>query len=138
MSFRRRGANAVEFGLTIPIFVALMIGTIEYGWLFFMNSAMSSAVANGCRQGSISDPGYAELGAANTITTARNAMIADLRSFGVGECADGCVATATLIDTPPARSLQCSMTWRVRPMMGFYTDEVTLTAQTVTRMEWQR
>ena len=30
------------------------------------------------------------------------------------------------------------LTSRVRPMMGFYTDEVTLAASTTTRLEWQR
>lgn len=136
--FARRGANAVEFGLTIPIFVALLIGTIEYGWLFFLNSAMSTAVHNGCRQGSIQDPGFAEASSASVIAATRAAMLTELQAFGVGDCTGGCVATASLIDAPPARSLQCNLRWTVRPMMGFYTSDVTLRASTTARMEWQR
>ena len=35
---RRRGANAIEFALTLPIFLALVLGTMDYG-LIFMTQA---------------------------------------------------------------------------------------------------
>ncbi len=49
----RRGANAIEFALTLPVFVALVMAIFEFGWMFFMRSTIIHAVRDGCRAGAV-------------------------------------------------------------------------------------
>jgi Flp pilus assembly protein TadG len=49
----RRGTNAIEFALTIPVCLALVIGIIEFGWFFWQKSTTIDAVRQGCRAGSL-------------------------------------------------------------------------------------
>ena len=44
-----RGASAVEFALTLPIFVILVIGIIEFGWYFFVQHTIQYATREGMR-----------------------------------------------------------------------------------------
>jgi hypothetical protein len=52
----RRGANAVEFGLTIPVFLAILFGGLEYGWYFANQAMLDSALGRGCSLGALVDP----------------------------------------------------------------------------------
>ena len=40
----RRGANAIEFALVLPVMVALMGGIIEYGWYFHREVVLEGVV----------------------------------------------------------------------------------------------
>jgi len=44
-----RGASAVEFALTLPIFIILFIGIIEFGWYFFVQHTIQYATREGMR-----------------------------------------------------------------------------------------
>ena len=33
---KKRGANAIEFALTLPVFLVLFMGGMDWGWYFFM------------------------------------------------------------------------------------------------------
>ena len=46
---RDRGNTAVEFALTLPIFIILVIGIIEFGWYFFVQHTMQYATREGMR-----------------------------------------------------------------------------------------
>ena len=48
----RSGANAIEFALTMPLFVLLIFSCIEFGYFFFMTSLVEDATRQGCRIGS--------------------------------------------------------------------------------------
>jgi Flp pilus assembly protein TadG len=48
----RRGGNAIEFALTMPVFVMLIFSCIEFGYFFFMTSLIEDATRQGCRIGS--------------------------------------------------------------------------------------
>jgi Flp pilus assembly protein TadG len=52
----RRGANAVEFALTLPVAVAVLAGIIDYGWIFFQQEAIQNATRDGVRFASVSTP----------------------------------------------------------------------------------
>lgn len=82
----RRGAAAVEFALTLPIIVLLLLGTIEYG-NYFSQLAMVNAVArDACRFGGNQD-GPAEAGT-NAQAAARQLLV-DLGfpcQLGSGQC----------------------------------------------------
>ncbi|MBW2258738.1 MAG: pilus assembly protein [Deltaproteobacteria bacterium] len=50
-TWRRRGANAVEFALVMPVLVMILTGIMEYGWFFSQQIAMVSAVRDSVRGG---------------------------------------------------------------------------------------
>ena len=47
----RKGASAVEFALTLPVLTTLFAAIMEYGWLFWQQQAVLSAVRDGVRVG---------------------------------------------------------------------------------------
>ncbi len=52
----RRGANALEFALILPFFLALVAGIMEYGWAFWQRTTLVDIVRYGCRAGSVVSP----------------------------------------------------------------------------------
>ena len=48
-----RGAVAVEFALILPILVMILFGIIEFGFVLAQKAALSSAVREGARYGSV-------------------------------------------------------------------------------------
>jgi len=44
-----RGGTMVEFALTLPIFIILVVGIIEFGWCFFVQHTMQYATREGMR-----------------------------------------------------------------------------------------
>ncbi len=56
----RRGANAVEFALVLPVLLTCTFGVMDVGWSYFVRHAAGSAAAAGARAGALtaqtSDP----------------------------------------------------------------------------------
>jgi Flp pilus assembly protein TadG len=44
-----KGSSAVEFALTLPIFIILVIGIIEFGWYYFVQHTLQYATREGMR-----------------------------------------------------------------------------------------
>ena len=49
----RRGANAIEYALTVPVLIAIVFGLIEFSWFFYGKSTVTTAVHDGCREGAL-------------------------------------------------------------------------------------
>lgn len=47
----RRGANAIEFALILPVLITMMAGIMEYGWYFSQMVALSAATNDAARAG---------------------------------------------------------------------------------------
>ena len=47
----RRGQATVELALIWPVFIALMLGVLEFGWVMFTHSRVSHAAEEGARRG---------------------------------------------------------------------------------------
>jgi hypothetical protein len=47
----QRGAAAVEFALVLPVFLAVVFGTIDYGWYYYQRFTLAAAVRDGIRYG---------------------------------------------------------------------------------------
>jgi Flp pilus assembly protein TadG len=66
----RRGANAIEFALILPVLLAMLTGIMDYGWLYMVRTAAVTAARVGAREGAFtpqdSDPDGAAATAANT------------------------------------------------------------------------
>lgn len=52
----RRGANAIEFALVMPVLLAIVTGMMDYSWIFMLRHGAMNAARYGARQGSVADP----------------------------------------------------------------------------------
>jgi hypothetical protein len=50
---RERGAAAVEFAITVPVLVAIVFGTIDWGAYFFQREIVVNASREGARVGTL-------------------------------------------------------------------------------------
>jgi len=57
---KERGAAAVEFALVLPLFLWLVLGTIDFGYYFFVSEIVTNAAREGARAGSVLDPNTAD------------------------------------------------------------------------------
>ena len=62
---RRRGAEAIEFALSLPILLMIMAGIIDFGWFATHQSAVHGAATYGARAGSITPQDQDPLSAAH-------------------------------------------------------------------------
>ncbi len=54
---RRQAGAAVEFALTLPVLLLLLAGVVDYGWYFFVQSAVLNAAKDAVRMGVVADMG---------------------------------------------------------------------------------
>jgi hypothetical protein len=87
---RRRGEGgvaAVEFALVFTlIFLPLVLGSIDFGWYFFVSETVTNAAREGARAGSVVQPLPANVGAAvgEAQITAQNYLVGGgLKPLGV-------------------------------------------------------
>lgn len=133
----RTGNAALEFALLLPVFAALLVGILDYGWLFYHHAALDSATSTGCRAGSLLDPGMGEADMAAVQSRGETATSDALTALGI-DCDGRCRTTATAFGTNPARSLRCSLQFDFDPLVGVYLDPVTMESLQVARLEYQR
>jgi hypothetical protein len=133
----RRGSAAIEFALTLPIWLGIVFALVDFGYLFYRFSALDNAANVGCRDGAIVDPGDTDQHIAQVIARASDRMREVLVALGDPDC-DTCVFQAYTLGSPPQRSLVCVVTRDFDPMLGLFVGERTLTTVQVARLEWQR
>lgn len=46
---RRRAAAVVEFAVVLPLLITILLGIIEYSWLFMARQTLQQAAREGCR-----------------------------------------------------------------------------------------
>ncbi len=137
LSRRRRGANAIEFAMLLPVFVSLVGAGIEIGWMLFQQGAVRTAVTHGCRVAAMVDPGPEESNLDAVYSLASEKLKNEYAASG-GLC-DACTVTVAAVGTVPHRSLQCTLR---APYVGltalFPGDPPTLADQVTLRFEHQR
>jgi Flp pilus assembly protein TadG len=57
----RRGSNAIEFALILPVLLILVAGVVDLGQLLYLADATVAAVAEGARAGALADPDDGEI-----------------------------------------------------------------------------
>ena len=116
----------------MPVFVLIVAGLVDFGWLFFHRSAVDAAVQAGCREGALVDPLLGDPDA-----TAASAMVVALEDNGV-PCGGTCTTSVTETGTVPNRSLQCQLGIDFKPLFGLLSTDMPLSSTTQARFEWQR
>jgi Flp pilus assembly protein TadG len=96
----QRGAAAVEFALILPLFLTLLMGTLDYGYYFFSDQIVTNAAREGARAGTLVPPAA---GADAAKAAASAAAAAYLTANGLG-CPGGGTAciTATSVNITDA------------------------------------
>lgn len=126
----RRGANVVEFALTLPIFMAILVGIVDYGWYFTSQAGIDTAATLACREGSMVDAFFT-----SPVTVARDEL---------GRRADpwcktqGCVLRVVPRYAVPDRAIECTVAMPFNPLIGFVPTPNELSASAIYRLEWQR
>jgi hypothetical protein len=135
----RRGGNAIEFALTLPLFLMVVVGLMDYGYLFAMQAGIDNAVAMACREGAMEDPG---LGPTLPVDTAESQL--DLRAAifcGGVSCTKSVSDLQTGVYEVPNRTLRCEITRPMNPLVGFLPAAMypaTINSVSYYRFEWQR
>lgn len=53
MSRARRGGNAIEIALTLPVFLLVLFALMDYAWFFYHEAMSIEITRQGCRVGSV-------------------------------------------------------------------------------------
>lgn len=111
-----RGASAVEFALTAPVFFALLFGIIEGGLVMWTQLGLQHGAEMAARCASINTT------ICGTVSAIQN--YAAQQAFGVG------LPASSFIVTTPACGFQVSASHRYQFMTSYFgTPSVTLSAQ---------
>ena len=127
---RRRGGNTVEFALTLPVFLYLMLGVVDYGYLMMAHAVLDAAAMEGTREGAITDP-Y-NVAAVDAVAEAKAEEIAS------GICAGDCVYTCNDVGNPPEREIECDLRWNIEPLVGLVPYPTQIQSKGRQLLEWQR
>ena len=114
---RRRGANAVEFAMILPIFLTVYFGVMEFGYFFFEHAAVVNATRDGCREGALyssTDPIHsAKIVAEDTIYN--NLLAASIDCSIPGRC----TITCDYEGVAETLSVKCDVDVQYSPIIGF-------------------
>jgi Flp pilus assembly protein TadG len=119
-----RGAAVVEFALVVPALLLVLLGTIDWGYYFFVREATVNAAREGARAGTLVQPGGDPLPDARTAAT----------SYVVQSSLDP--GRMTVSATTGARSVIVEVRYRVGSITGFLGG--VLPAEVVARAEMRR
>lgn len=128
---QRRGSSAVEFALTLPVFVLIIGMFADYGWVFFQKAMLDNAIHEGCRQGAVADPTRLD-----PHTVADTAIHDQMDTVGQ-PCGTDCTVTLTDTGLSPAVSLKCEIDRPVTSLTGIAPVPDRLQSSTLMRYEFQ-
>ena len=63
------GVAAVEFAILLPVLLAILLGMIDYGYYFLLNSTVVNAAREGARAGIVQSSASSAESAATTVAT---------------------------------------------------------------------
>lgn len=134
----RRGANAMEFGLTFPVFLAITFAMIEFGWYFSRVALVNSAALDGCRMGALVDDANTSPNstpANGTATQVAQARMTALLSSGGLNCTDCSVVE---VGAFPNLAIECTTQVQFDQVTGLFPLPAEITTVSRVRREWQR
>ena len=132
----RHGATALEFALTLPLFVALVAAIMEYSWMFYMRSTVIHAVRDGCRAGAVIP--WNESPSPNEVAQQR--MTSFLAGYSI-DCrgdSERCGITVTSEGESPYETMNCALSIAYEPLLGLLPAPTKLGAGSVVMYEIQQ
>lgn len=100
---REKGANLVEFALLAPLLILLLLGIIEFGWLFSQNNDVKHGAREGARAAAVNMGGNAALHShtCDSMDLASNVTV-EFTDSAMGEIGE--TASVVVIATPSSLS----------------------------------
>lgn len=118
-SLDESGTSAVEFALVLPVFLLILFGIMEFGWLMTQEMLLTHAVSEGARE-AIGEPD-----AGHRIQVARNKV---RNLFALAETLGGTHMTDSDIDVSfsgaPKRVTVTVAALAYTPLVGFIPDSL--------------
>jgi Flp pilus assembly protein TadG len=111
---RQRGVSAIEFGIILPVFCALLFGLVDYGYWFFVDLAATNAVREGARTATTFAGACPN---ATATSQGQSAITTYLNNIGLGALAASPVCSCTTTLTGP--QFQCSLTINFQRITGY-------------------
>ena len=125
----RRGSNAVEFALILPILITLLAGIVEWGWTLNQQMMVVQAAREGARAG-VSTPRDDD-----PETAAQARVIQSLNDMGLNGSA--ATVTVSIVGAYPDELLQVNLALPHQPIIGLVPIPVDLKAALTMRLEEQ-
>jgi Flp pilus assembly protein TadG len=108
----QRGAAAVEFAIVLPLLVSIVLGTIDWGYYFFVQQVVTNAAREGARVGTLYDPALPE-SEALALADAQDTAKAYLGGAGLE------LAGATALAEPAGNAIVVTVTYTTGSLTGF-------------------
>ena len=109
----RRGVSHLEFALILPVLLTILVGIMEFGWVFFQRTAVQESMRQGCRYGATLDPAVDDIdGEVESLT------LTALGGLGVRCDAGDCVISAEVEGAFPTQRLRCLASVRHRAFVN--------------------
>lgn len=110
---QRRGAATVEMAVVTPILLGLLFAIIEYGWVFMLQSNLTSATREACRVGIL--PGATD----TEIQTRFAEAISGTGLHAAGSGTSGYSLQITRVETPTRTlTVRASVPWAKASLVG--------------------
>jgi hypothetical protein len=129
----RRGANAIEFALTFPVFIMILMGFIDFGAYFSGLAIADNITAQTCRDAALLDSMMEDVA-----LVAEERMMARAEDMPFLSCGAACVAEATIEGAPPSAHLVCRLTLDTQSLTGMTPIPDAVSSASMARLEWQR
>lgn len=123
-----RGAAAVEFALVLPLLMLLVMGTLDWGYYFFVEQVVTNAAREGARAGTLHDTDPAAAVADATTTATSYVQTAGLKPAKLTVQVD-----LTTVATG-ANAVRVRTTYQAGSITGFLRAIVPATAQATAEM----
>lgn len=117
------GVSALEFGLVLPLLMAILMGIIDYGHVYFVQLTMTNAAREGAR-----------VGATRSATTAASAAIATAEDYLADAGITATVTATTPSDADPAVRVSIKLS-SYQPLVGLVPTPGELNASATMRWE---
>lgn len=109
----RRGVSHLEFALILPVLLTILVGIMEFGWVFFQRTAVQESMRQGCRYGATLDPAVDDIdGEVEALT------LTALGGLAVRCDAGDCVISAEVEGDFPTQRLRCLASVRHRAFVN--------------------
>ena len=120
------GVSVVEFALVLPVLIAILLGIMDYGWVFFTRLTMTNAAREGARVGVTRNAGaasgdavdaaqdYLDAAGLSAAVTATTPSDADPRVI-VTVTVDPFVPLVGFVPTPDDMQVTSTMRWELAP-----------------------
>jgi Flp pilus assembly protein TadG len=132
----RRASTTLEFALTFPVYVLVLFGIVDGGWLYYQQSSLDGATRTACRGGTTVDPGTNNVNIQTVYDYVTNEVPLELDAMGVNS--NNLSISSTTTGAAPTLTLICTVQQPFTALTKFVLPDMTLTSTTAMRMEYQR